>query len=695
MKVNRPYADCKTDELHLADSVQPFGALLAVDRDGIVRAVSANVGAYLGRPAQDLLGVPWHTDLPEALNPEAIGAATVPDASSVRNTLGEASEPLDADPSLDTSGLSGLRLVSFEHRGERRTAALHRAGDKVLVEVQDVADAEFDEVAGIDGLLRAIDALGAATDPNEAASVLMRAVADLVGFDRTLLYRFLPDWHGEVIDEAIDERAAPGMDRYLGLRFPEGDVPANARRLYLRKRQRIIADVDAEPVPVLAGVPGLELDLTGSELRSVHPVHLEYLRNMGVHASFSVSIVVGGALWGLVACHHTTPRRVSFGARRACELIASVASIHIANLARLERMRADVVHALERERVRGELNAADFGAIRFEATLPRLRALYGADGAWARLDGTDIEHGRLPEGAARRRWATWFRSLDRHRPTAVDRPPDELADDDALAERAAGTLYVPLGDDDFLALCRTEQVEHVAWSGRPPGRDGTPADDRTPRNSFAVWRESTRGQSTPWTDVEVDSATALRTMVLESRERADLEHRARLDPLTGLANRATFDEELRSALRHDAEAGIVVVMIDLDRFKPVNDRHGHAVGDQLLRHVAERLRGIVRTGDRVARYGGDEFVALLREVHGSDAASETAARIVRTLRVPYDLDGTVVEVGASVGAVVAQDDPTAPAELLLERADRALYAAKRTGLGGFALYEPGMEASEA
>lgn len=138
-----------------------------------------------------------------------------------------------------------------------------------------------------------------------------------------LLYRFLPGWHGEV----LDERLAPGVEGYLGLRFPLSDIPANARRLYLAKRQRIIADVRSATVPVVGVRDGMTLDLRGSELRAVHPIHLEYLVNMGVEASFSVSIVAEGRLWGMVACHHFAPRRLGLMTRQACEMVASIASL--------------------------------------------------------------------------------------------------------------------------------------------------------------------------------------------------------------------------------------------------------------------------------------------------------------------------------------------------------------------------------
>ncbi len=147
----------------------------------------------------------------------------------------------------------------------------------------------------------------------------------LTGFDRVMVYRFDPDGSGEVIAES----ARSSLDPYLGLHYPASDIPKQARALYERNWLRIIADVDAAPVPVLpARDPhGRLLDLSMSSLRTVSPIHLEYLRNMGVAASLSVSILRGGKLWGLFACHHTEPRHLSLERRTGAELFGQMFSL--------------------------------------------------------------------------------------------------------------------------------------------------------------------------------------------------------------------------------------------------------------------------------------------------------------------------------------------------------------------------------
>src|SRR6185312_14287449 len=159
----------------------------------------------------------------------------------------------------------------------------------------------------------------------ELAQEAARQVTILTGFDRVMVYRFHPDGSGEVIAEV----AKAGLETFLGLHYPASDIPQQARTLYTRNWLRIIADIGAKPVRLLSTAThsaGL-LDLSMSTLRSVSPIHIEYLQNMGVGASMSISILRDGKLWGLFACHHYSPHHVSFERRTAAELFGQMFSL--------------------------------------------------------------------------------------------------------------------------------------------------------------------------------------------------------------------------------------------------------------------------------------------------------------------------------------------------------------------------------
>ncbi len=182
--------------------------------------------------------------------------------------------------------------------------------------------------------------------------------------------------------------------------------------------------------------------------------------------------------------------------------------------------------------------------------------------------------------------------------------------------------------------------------------------------------------------------------IRDQRERlsteAEIRRLAHIDPLTGLPNRRSFAESLAERLgpaaRHPGR--LALIMLDLDRFKPVNDTLGHAMGDALLRRVAGRLASATREGDLLARLGGDEF-AVLADVAGAAEAEALADRLIEVARRPYAIDGHVLEIGASAGIALAPADGRTP-DALAQSADIALYAAKEAGRGTWRLFETEM-----
>jgi len=229
---------------------------------------------------------------------------------------------------------------------------------------------------------------------------------------------------------------------------------------------------------------------------------------------------------------------------------------------------------------------------------------------------------------------------------------------------------------------RRERARHVAWAGDPdtPVLPG-PADGAglRPRASFEAWIEEVRGRAEPWTDAHVAAARAMARAVADamlSRARERLAYLGLHDALTGLPNRTQFERLLDAALERADGGGrpLAVLFVDVDRFKAVNDRLGHAAGDELLRACADRLRGAIREGDVAARLGGDEFIVLCEDVTPARAAG-IAARIGDSLSAPLTLAGERVTMSASVGLQVSS--PGMDARALVAGADQAMYAAKR------------------
>lgn len=658
--INAPFGDCKTTALHLADGIQPFGAMLIIDRHGRICAVSANCEAWLGEAPHALLGREAGSMLPANV--------------------------IEAPNTLVPDGVYGPCLQPLVYKGQELMAATHRSGELTIVEIESCPESTLRTGWEEAMLTRGLSELGATETTEAAAEALMQLVAEITGYGRVMLYQFLPDWHGKVVAELCQ----PGIDGFLGLHFPAGDIPPNARSLYQAMRQRIIADVCADPVPVLAQETGMTVDLAHSQLRAVHPVHIQYLKNMGAKASFSVSLVVDDRLWGMIACHHPVPRQISFGKRQLCEQLAGMASIHMRDLQRLELEQARHAHQEVRTHVKLELQVMAGGEQDIATQLTRIRTAFAASGAWAWLGGRSHFSGDVPDETGLGVLKTWLENLDHHRVAARDRIDPALEKHPALVRFASGLLYVPLIEQDFLLLMRAEQVQNVDWAGKPPGAvAGEDTEiELTPRRSFQLWREQTHGHAVPWQETDLEAAAYLRDMLTEHVERMRLERMALTDALTGLANRAMFERKIQDAIRISLRDNTIsaVHLIDLDRFKAVNDSYGHAVGDTLLIQVAQRLREHVRDRDVVARLGGDEFAIVQFRVASREEVDAVAARVLEALSRLYVVQGHTLEIGASIGVALCPQHAVEQQELL-ERADLALYKVKHEGRSNFRLFD--------
>ncbi len=358
-------------------------------------------------------------------------------------------------------------------------------------------------------------------DAADLSSFLQSAAEEVraaTGFDRVMLYRFQEDDSGVVIaeDKALE------LEPYLGQHFPASDIPKQARDLYLRNRIRLIPDAHYTPsaiTPEINPVTGRPLDLTFSVLRSVSPVHLEYLANMDVAASMSLSLVIGGELWGLMACHHRTPRHIAQAVRGVCELFTHMISLQLgeklANEAQGERLRmrrvqARLVEAMvwkdrpDRALIEGRPNLLDYvpaggAAVSWEGELTKLGATPTDEQLVSLVSWLNAS---VPEGV----FVT--DCLAAHYPPAED-----------YANVASGllALSVSRAPRDYLLWFRPELCRTVTWAGNPT-KPVDFADDGVhigPRKSFAAWQETVRGRSQPWPPVILEAAQEFRTSVLE------------------------------------------------------------------------------------------------------------------------------------------------------------------------------------
>lgn len=495
--------NCDSEPVQTPGCVQGHGALLALRRrDLTILQVSENSGLRLGYPPAELLGHPVDVIL---------GAART---EQLEYFL--AREPVVGTPLF-------LTTIQIPNQADTLDITVHTVDGIVVLEFEATGYTEIRAPDYYTMVKRIAALLSAAASVRELCQISAAEVRRVSGLDRVMLYRFHPDDSGEVYAE--DKRAE--LPSWLGLHYPAHDIPKPAREIFKQIWVRPLPDARgelAELVPLINPDTGKPLDMTYCSLRGASVMYTEYLQNMGAAASLTMSIRCEGKLWGLIACHHSTPARLPYQVRAACELLAQTVSLQLPRAEEREfhqyRKRLDEVHLgmLARTADSGELATMLAGS-------PALLDGIAARGAALYHRGRWSTAGLVPSEAALDGLAEWLRGrpelLDRERPVLVT---DSLAAaySPALefADVASGLLAVPIarGSRSFLLWFRPETVQTVTWGGNPhdmPIVLGPNGPRLTPRTSFALWQESVRLRSLPWLPVEVNAALTLRLMMMD------------------------------------------------------------------------------------------------------------------------------------------------------------------------------------
>ena len=487
---------CAREPIHVPGRVQSHGVLLAVDADGIVVQASANSASLTDRAPAAIVGRSLAA---------VLGAAA---AETVEVGLGAGMDhDLQTLVSFWLPGAGGDRLLD---------AVLHRVDGLTIVELLR-AGPRPRPITFTDTYRRAQSSIARldATQSYEALLAVAAAeVRRLTGFDRVMVYRFDAEHNGEVVAEERREDLEP----LLGLRYPASDIPPQARALYERSWLRLIADVHGAPAalePADNPLTGEPLDLSRAWLRAVSPVHIEYLVNMGVAASMSVSLLRDGKLWGLIACHqYGEAHEPDYETCVTIELLGQLISSRIVDRLQREQDRAALETQETLRRLAAQVHGAtSVGEALTGGTTATMVDLVAADGVVACLDGVTTSTGAVPDGEAHRRLVALAGDRTRAWDTlaALD-----LGGPDATL---GGALVVPLGEGQHVVWYRREVVQTVDWGGDPSNKVVTEREDDTvrisPRRSFARWREEVRGRSLPWTDADREAAALLRAQLID------------------------------------------------------------------------------------------------------------------------------------------------------------------------------------
>lgn len=548
--------ECDREPIHIPGQIQPHGVLLSLQGpDFKILQLSQNINEFFGLSAETLLDKP----LGCFLSPSQVRKIA---RYSQQENL-EDINPFELKIRISIKS-NKTEIGSFQ----KFHGILHRNKSNILIlELEPCLPHRknplefYHLLQGFMHNIRQIKTLP------ELAQILAIEVRKINTFDRVMIYKFDPINQGGIV---IAEDKENHLESYLGLRYPASDIPQKARSLYYENWLRMIPDVSYQPIPIIPTYHPLTkepLDLSHSVLRSVFGGHIEYLHNMGVLGSMSISLINENRLWGLVVCHHYTPKYVDYKTRKACEFFGQFASIELLRQQELEMTRYQVqVKSIHQELRQAFSEDVDFVEQVLQRNQSQLLDLVFAQGAAIFLDDKLTLIGETPSREEIQELLLWF----------LGQNPQEIFFTDSLCQfytqakkfskKASGVTIASIfikQKSHHIIWFRPEKIQTVNWAGASSNPISITENGEaryTPRKSFELWQETVREKSQPWQPLEIEAALELRKILMQAildASQAALERAAALEKEAteaAIANRAKsqflakMSHELRTPL---------------------------------------------------------------------------------------------------------------------------------------------------
>ena len=495
---NVTLTNCDQEQIHLPGSIQPHGVLFVLQEPQLeIVQVSQNTEALIGIAPQDLVSQP------------------------LINVLGEQqTDLLTQYLAKDFEQVNPLKIsLTQDNENHLFNGIIHRSPDGTIVlELEPVNSSQETNFFQFYQMTKGtLTKMQSTFDLQDLCQVIVEEIQTLTGFDRVMVYRFDADNSGHVIAETKREDLSP----FLGLHYPPTDIPQPARRLYQLNLLRLIPDVDYQPVELpLNPENNQPFDLSYSVLRSVSPIHIEYLKNMGVQASMSISLIQKQSLWGLIACHHYSSKYISYEVRTACEFLGQVMSLEIAS--KEENQDLDYKQSLKKIQAKllENLYQTEDWVEGLATGSKNLLNLVGAQGVILCAEGELIQIGNTPSKSDSYLLIQWVKtkiseenvfctnSLIKDYPAAAD-----------FTDVASGLLALEISKirEHYILWFRTEVLQTVHWAGNP-NKDVKIEEDGSltlsPRQSFNLWKETVQYTSLPWKNCEIQEAVELKNTIV-------------------------------------------------------------------------------------------------------------------------------------------------------------------------------------
>ncbi|WP_426492985.1 ATP-binding protein [Hymenobacter sp. 102] len=569
--------NCDREPIHIPGLIQPYGFLLCLDEHTrrIVQ-VSANTRELLGLSAEELIGQGLEL---------LFDAGRLPGIHAQLDTVREAHR------------LLGVRLDTHPEQPFYKLI-MHRFDGLLWLEFEPVQSAS-DGPLDLPSLNDALGLMLAASSVVEFCEYAVQQVRQITGFDRVMAYRFAEDESGEVVAEAC----RPDLEPFLGLHYPATDIPQQARAMYLRNWLRFIPDVKYTPVPLVpTNHPGTARppDMTYAVLRSVSPIHVEYLKNMGVGATMTISLIRDRKLWGLLVCHHYSPRLVSYELRDLCQFIGKTFSALLKSKEQADDFIYQVNLREQQARLFGLLaEYPDFRKTLYDH-LPAVKEVFDCGGVIVSFDGTLATSGTAPAEGQARELVAWLdehmqgelfhtNSYARHNPAGS-----------AIRASASGILAIRLSHTvgEYLIWLRPEVLQTVTWAGQQQKAEVLQDGQLhlSPRRSFAAWSQSVESTALAWKPVEVEAAQEIRLRIADIRLRL----------FNQMQERAQLLSQLNAELeRSNDELDSFAYVASHDLKEPLRGIHNYSLflledyADKLDSDGIHKLETLVRLSQRM------------------------------------------------------------------------------------------------
>jgi PAS domain S-box-containing protein len=499
----KDFSDCEREAIHIPGSIQPFGALICVNLKNMqILQVSENIQKFLNISPEKLI----NKNLKEFFNDKNFNSLLETTLSEVESTKEQ---------------VHAFRTF-YEFEGFRKTLNIipHTQNNLMLLDIEEHSD--LSQLGYLDFYRltsNAILTLMANRPFEELIQIVSQEIKGITGFDRVMVYRFDRDWNGEVVAEAKNSE----MESYLNLRYPASDIPKQARELYQKNLIRFIPDINYTPSylkPIINPETKRPLDLTLSQLRSVSPIHIEYVKNMQVESTLTLSIIVNGELWGLIACHNKQPGYISAENRLACLLIAKCLASQIEILESKKAQHFELMVKSFENNLRSCLTNDTDIKEELKVFHKDLLDLVKADGFALMMDGQLMTFGETPAESDITALITFISESTDHGVFFTESLSKDYKNGEKIKDTASGVFAVPVGMNplNYVIWFRKEYSQVVKWGGDPNAKVVRFEDGKLkiyPRTSFALWKDSVKSKSLSWSDQEIKTAKMIASSIWE------------------------------------------------------------------------------------------------------------------------------------------------------------------------------------